>query len=93
VPATLPLSATPAGWPQLMLCIAWATGVAATLHELERNGGAVERDEGPAFPMTILVDCASDELLASARFAHDQDGGIAVGQQPDCLLYQTHRVA
>jgi hypothetical protein len=46
------------------------------LHQLLREGAAVHRQEGAA-PAAAVVDVASDQLLAGAGLADDEDGGVA----------------
>ena len=44
-----------------------------------REGGAVERDEGLAFPRAVLVDRLRDEFLARAGLALDEHAGVRGG--------------
>jgi len=47
--------------------------------ELPLEHAAVDRDEGLEAPARELVHEACEELLARARFAVDEDGGVGAG--------------
>ena len=44
--------------------------------EPRRDRPAVHRDERPVPPAAQAVDAARNQLLAGARFTHDQHGGV-----------------
>src|SRR6267378_1045896 len=46
------------------------------LHQTRRDRAAVYLDQGPATAGALCVDGARDQLLASARLAGDQHGGV-----------------
>src|SRR5579863_810827 len=50
------------------------------LHEIVRNGRAIDRDEWLVAAKTMIVDGARDELLAGAGLAGDQHRRLAVGE-------------
>ena len=43
------------------------------------QGAAVDRDEGLAGTITLVVDGAGGQFLAAAGFAGDEDGGVDAG--------------
>ena len=49
------------------------------LDQILRDGAAIDGDEGLGFAAAFALDGASDQLLADARFAFDQDGNGGVG--------------
>src|SRR5690606_29439116 len=61
--------------------------------ELRRESGAVERNEGPLPPEAVLVDRASDQLLAGAVLAGDQDADIRLGDLLAEIDHLSHLLA
>lgn len=64
------------------------------LEERRAHGRAVDGDEGPAAPGALLVDGASDELLACAALPPHEDGDVGLCHVPHQLEHFEHlRVA
>ena len=59
--------------------------------QLGGNGGAVDGHEGGFRAASMTMDLVGDDLLAGAGLAHEQDRGVAVGDEADGLLDVTHR--
>src|SRR5690606_35942553 len=53
------------------------------LEEIARDRGAVHADQRPLATRARVVDRARDQLLAGARLARDQHGGVGVGDELD----------
>src|SRR5262245_58143576 len=60
--------------------------------QLFRQGGAVDLDELFFRAQRIEVEGVGDQLLAGARFADDQDVGVALGDAFDSLVDHLHRL-
>ncbi|MNL53157.1 hypothetical protein D3C87_1763820 [compost metagenome] len=43
------------------------------MHQIARQGAAVDRDKGFVAALTAVVDCMGDQLLAGAAFPRQQD--------------------
>ena len=56
------------------------------LHEVFRQGGAIDADHGFAAPGAVPVDQLRDLLLAGARLSGDQDIAGA-GRRPDDIIF------
>ena len=56
------------------------------------QGGDVDRDETPVATARQGMDSPGDQLLARARFAGDQYGGVHRGDLDDALHDLDHRV-
>ena len=75
------------------------TGVGAFFHaeqfgfdQVGRDGGAVQRDKGPAGPFAAQVQAAGDHFLAHAGLAQQQHRGLAQGHLVDqCAGPAVHR--
>src|SRR5690606_27162017 len=61
------------------------------LHQLGRNGAAVDRDERRAAARARGVDHARDEFLAGPRFARDMHGRLAARDFRGERAYLLHR--
>jgi hypothetical protein len=59
--------------------------------ETRGNGRAVELDEGSVPPGTQVVKGAGDQLLACARLATDEHGGVGRGDDLDLLQHPAQR--
>src|SRR5690606_32834884 len=63
------------------------------LDESARHGGTIDLDERAIGSVAGAVNGAGDELLAGARLAVDQDGGVGPGDLGDLLAHAPDRVA
>src|SRR5690606_11853812 len=63
------------------------------LEEIARDRGAVHADQRPLAARARVVDRARDQLLAGARLARDQHGGVGVGDELDLPAQRFDRFA
>ena len=61
-----------------------------TLKECRRNGGAVDGDEGAILEAARIVDTPCRELLPDARFALNEDSGVARRDALDNFVDSLH---
>src|SRR5690606_18154901 len=60
------------------------------LHEVLRDGAAIDRDEGSVAPGAATVDRLGAHLLARPRLARDEDGRAAGGGAVDDAVDRLH---
>ena len=61
------------------------------LDEVLGQGPAVDRDEGVAGPLALVVEVPGDQLLAGAGLAQDQDPGVGRRDHLDLAADRLHR--
>jgi hypothetical protein len=61
------------------------------LHQVARDRGHVQRDEGRAGARAVPMQRARDQLLAGAGLAVDQDGDVRARQPADGAEHLLHR--